>query len=338
MKCFLFVFGVFLSICASSACIAQWSGSEGDEGFLNRPPVYINNEPDFPLTGLGVLMPEPGVILPDIDLSGVSSDHWFQNGHNVQPGLDLEVNWIRVGALRGFKGGWAAGLSIPYYRNKIRGNIGGYPATSIAQGFGNIELGGKKLIWQDKCKTQRIIVAGAIELPTGKDDAIFGQSNLATDGYYAGNTQRVPLGWQPSTGTWNGLLAASYGRSYKRLSWEFLLAGKINGIGDEDVHVGNVFISALAGTYGITKSLAGTLGLTLRAQSDDDYPNSPISVNQFPLTATTSHSSLLYLDAGIRYGVMERAVIGIAIRTPINQPDEGMQPTSQVSYIFYPNM
>jgi len=282
-------------------------------------------------------MPNPGVLVPDVDFSGVSADHWIHNGHNVQPGLDLELQWIRVGALRGFRGGWAAGISVPYYRNLVLGNIGGFPATAIAEGFGNVALGAKKVVWQDKCQIQRVIVAGAVELPTGKDDAIFNQTNRATTGYY-GPSQRIPLGWQPSTGTWNGLMALAYGHYYKRLSWEFLLAGKINGTGTQDVHVGDLFVTALTGTYGISKSLAGTLGLTIRAQADDDYPNSPIPVNQFPLTATTTHSTLLYLDVGVRYVVMDKAVIGIAIRTPINKPSEGMDPTTSVSYIFYPNM
>lgn len=333
------VLAAICALCAPLVCTAQWTPPAEGRGFLDRPPVYVNNEPYFPLTGLGVIMPEPGVTVPDIDLSGVSADHWIQNGQNVQPGLDLEIDWIRVGALRGFRGGWAAGISVPYYRNLVVGTIGGFPAASIAQGFGNVALGGKRVVWQDKCQTQRVIVAGAVELPTGKDDAIFGPNNAATNGYYGtASRQRIPLGWQPSTGTWNGLVALSYGHYYKRLSWEYLLAGKINGTGDQDVHVGSVLITALTGTYGISKSLAGTLGLTLRAQADDDYPRSPIPVNQFPLTATTTHSTLLYLDVGIRYVVMEKAVVGIAIRTPINQPAEGMEPTTQISYIFYPNM
>ncbi len=336
MRYLLFAFAL---LCGTQCvCTAQWAQPEPGRGFLDRPPVFVPNEPYFPLTGLGVVMPDPGVTVPDVDVSGVSADHWFQGGHNAQPGLDLELGWIRVGALRGFRGGWAAGISVPYYRNLVVGEfVDGSPAAAIAEGWGNIELGGKKVIWQDKCRTQRVIAAGAVELPTGKDDAIFGPTNVATTGYY-GPSQRVPIGWQPSTGTWNGLMALAYGHYYKRLSWEFLLAGKINGTGYQDAHVGNLLISAITGTYGISKNLAGTVGLTMRVQGDDDYPNSPIPVNSFPLTATTTHSTLLYLDLGIRYVAMDKVVVGIAIRTPINQPAEGMQPTTQVSYIFYPNM
>lgn len=326
-----------LIVMATCPCEAAHTPTDKD-GFLDHPPVYVNNEPDFPLTGLGVLMPEPGAITPDVDFSGVSSDQFMLNGRNVQHGLDVEVNWIRVGALRGFKGGWAAGLSVPYYRNKVKGAIGGQPATSIAQGFGNIALGGKKIIWQDT-DDARVIFAGALELPTGENDAIFGQSNFVTNGYFANSPQRVPLGWQPSAGTFNGLVALCYGRSLKRLSYEGLLAAKIFGAGDEDVKVGSIFIATATGTYGISRDLAGSLGLTLRSQADDSYPNAPApGVNQPALAGTTTHGATLYLDAGVRYVIMGRVTVGFGVRTPIVKSDTGMVPTTQFSVIFYPSM
>lgn len=284
----------------------------------------------------GGATPDPGQIIPDVDLSGVSADHFNLNGHNVQPGLDVEIRWIRVGAMRGFKNGWAAGVSVPFYRNLVKGTIGGLPATSIAEGFGGIALGGKKILWEDKRHSSRVAFAGGIELPTGKDDAIFNQSNLSTDGYFPG-LRRVPLGWQPRTGTLNGLAALSYTRSSGRFSYEGLLAGKIFGTGTQDAKVGNVLIDTAQGTYGISRDLAGSLGLTLRSQVDDSYPNAPL-VSDLALAGTTTHSTLLYLDAGIRYVVMRKVTVGVGIRTPINNPSTGMLPTTQVSLIFYPSM
>ena len=337
MRHFTLVLVALCTVHLPSPCTAQWAAPDPSLGFLDRPPVFIPNEPDFPLTGLGVIMPAPGKIEPDVDVSGLSANHWFESGRNAQPSLRLTLSWIRVGALRGFSNGWAAGVSVPYYRNQVFGSIGGFPAPAIAEGWGNIALGVKKVIWEDDCRTQRMTAAGAVELPTGKDDAVFGTTNAATTGYF-GSSQRIPIGWQPSTGTWNGLVALAYARCKGRLSWEFLLAGKINGKGYQDAHVGNLLISAMTGTYGVSRNLAATVGLTLRAQQDDQYPNSPIPVNRFPLTATATHSTLLYLDVGIRCVVMDKAVVGVAVRTPVNQPSEGMQPTTQFSYIFYPNL
>lgn len=339
MRTSILLLSLLSLLALSTTCLAQLQGPSGEKGFLDRPPVYIHNEQDFPLTGLGGTMPRPGEIIPDVDLSGVSSDHFNEGGNNVQPGLDVELQWIRVGAMRGFNGGWAAGISVPYYRNLVLGTIGGQPATSIAQGFGNIALGGKKILWQDKCGYSRWALAGGIELPTGKDDAIFNQSNFVTNGYFRDSAQRIPLGWQPSTGTYNGLLALSYTRSRGRYSYEGLLAAKIFGTDGEDVSVGNIFIGALEGTYGISRDMAGSLGLVVRDQSDDDYPDAPLipGINSAALAGTTTHSTILYVDAGIRYVVMNRLTIGVGIRTPINNPSTGMVPTTQFSIIFYPN-
>lgn len=322
---------VLFLLIGGQACFGQWSHPRSERGFLCNPPVFLNNEPDFPLTGLGATMPAPGEIIPEVDLSGVSADHFNENGNNVQPGLDVELQWIRAGAMRGFNGGWAAGISIPYYRNRTLGTINGQPATSIGEGFGNIALGGKKVLWHDKCDVRRLMFAAGVELPSGKDSAVFGQSNPVTNSYFPTFPQRVPLGWQPSTGTWNGLLALSYGYSNKRISYEGLLAAKIFGTDGDDVKVGNILIAAITGTYGISRDLAGTLGFSVRSQADDSYPN--------PTPAgTTTHSTILYVDVGVRYVVMGKVTVGFGIRQPINNPNAGLVPTTQFSVIFYPNI
>ena len=329
-------------VCAlmlSTACLAQWEGPSSEKGFLEHPPVYIQNEPDFPLTGLGGAMPKPGEIVPDVDIAGVSADHWNKGGDNVQPGLDVELQWIRVGAMRGWNGGWAAGISVPYYRNLVLGTIGGQQATSIAQGFGNIAVGGKKILWRDKCRQGQIAFAGALELPSGKDNSVFNQANLVTNGYYTGNSQRIPLGWQPSTGTYNGLMALSYTQYRGRLSYEALLAAKVFGTDGQDVKVGNILIGALESTYGVSRDMAFSLGFAVRGQADDQYPNAPTfpGIDSPSLQGTTQHSTIVYLDAAVRYVFMKRLTIGIGIRTPINTPSAGMDPTTQLTFIAYPN-
>lgn len=337
MRLTIIAFVLLSILLLSTQCFAQWTGASGGRGFLCNPHVYVNNEPDFPLTGLGVLMPKPDEIVPDVDVSGMRGDRWNVNGHDVQPALDVRINWIRVGALRGFKGGWAAGISIPWYHNDVLGSIGGFKASGVAEGFGNIALAGKKLLWED-CKTGRRLILGVgVELPSGATEQRFGPNNIVTNGYFHSPTQRIPLGWQPSTGTFNGLVALAYGRTWERVAWQGLLAGKIYGTDDEDVKVGNVLIASFQGTYGISRDLAGSLGFTLRSQGDDNYPNSPLPVNGPLLEGTTVHSSIVYLDLGLRYTVMNRVTVGVGIRTPITTPDAGMDPVGTVSVIFYPN-
>lgn len=330
---------VLLSILLLSIqCFAQWAGAEKGRGFLCNPHVYVNNEPDIPLTGLGVIMPKPGEIQPDIDFSGQRADHWNVNGHNVQPALDYQQSWIRVGALRGFQGGWAVGVSIPWFRNQVKGDIGGFPAHGVGEGIGNVSLYGKKILWQD-CKSGRqLIGAVGFDLPVGVNDQSFGPDNIVTNGYFADRRMRMPLGWQPSTGTFNGLFALSYGRTWQRVAWQALMAGKIYGTDDEDVKLGNVFIGEVNGTYGISRDLAGSLGFTVRSQGDDSYPNSPLPVNGPLLEGTTNHSTIVYLDLGVRYTVMHKVTVGVGIRTPIMNPDSGMDPSGTVSIIVYPNI
>lgn len=340
MRLFLLISSVVLILAATPALAqSEWGiPSSGKNGYLDRPPVFVTNEPYFPLTGLDFNMPRPGEIIPAVDISGISSDDFRQNGKNVQPGLDVEINWIRAGALRGFKGGWAAGISVPWYRNKVKGNMHGLPTTSIAEGFGNILLAGKKIIWRGNSGRLAVVAAG-VEFPSGKNNSVFGQSNAATNAYWRNFPQRLPLGWQPSTGTFNGVFAISYGQYAHRYSWEGFLAYKAYSADDEDVKVGNIFIASVDGTYGISKPLAVSLGFTLKSQADDSYPEAPPPGVQQPLTAgTTTHGATLYLDSTIHYIILQKVTVGVGIRVPIVKPDAGMVPSGQVSLIFYPNI
>ncbi len=322
---------------ASLECTAQWTSPSGEQGFLCNPPVYVNNEPDFPLTAFAVLDPKPGDLAFDVDLSGQRANDWNVDGDNVQPDLELRRGWIRFSGMRGFGDGWAAGLSIPWYRNKITGQIGGFPASGVADGFGNVTLIGRKVLWEDCKRGAKLTAALGLDLPVGADDQSFGPDNIVTNGYF-NSGRRIPLGWQPSSGTFNGLGSLAYGQSRDRFAWQALVAGKVYGMNDEDVKIGNVFLAAINSTYGITRDLAGSLGFTLRSQSDDEYPNSPLPVNGPELRGTTSHSAIVYVDAALRYNIKDVVTIGIGVRAPIMHPDDGMDPLEEFSIIFYPSV
>ena len=328
---FLSVGAALLTLCCGTAA----AGQDKSRGFLDNPPVFITSEPDIPLTGMGIGMPLPGEIVPDIDIVSVESDTFRDDTRDVQPALDVEINTYRIGALRGFNDGWAAGISIPWNRKRVRGQIGGLPATGVGDGFGDITLIAKKTLWT---KDHSMIVATAgIELPTGKDDATFAQSNAVTNGYYRGDQHRMPLGWQTGSGTLDGYLAIAYGRSVKRLSYVALFAAKLQSSGDQGVSIGNIFIGAASATYGISRNVAFSLGLTLRAQEDDSYPEAPPpGVTQVALAGTTLNGATLYLDPSVRVRIARRFTAGVGLRYPIVKPDEGMVPDVAVSFIFYP--
>lgn len=311
-------------------------GSSEQVSFIEKPPLFINSFPDFPLAGFGVEMPDPGAILPAVDVASWSSNGFKENDIYVQPDLTLNATTYRFGGLRGFNGDWAAGLSIPWVRSRANATIGGQQASGVGEGIGNILLAGKKTVWQKCAKNERIVLTGGIDLPTGNDDNTFAGSNIVTNGYYRNFPQRMPLGWQASTGTVNGYLGLAYGKSQCRFAYEALVAGKFFTPGDEDVKIGNIFVASASGTYGISKRFAATLELALRSQADDSYPNSPIPVNSPLLAGTTSHGTTFYVNPSFRFNI-SKVNIGFGIIYPVVKPDDGMVPRTSVFVIFYPS-
>ena len=309
-----------------------------NRGYLDRPPVFVDNFPDFPLAGMALVIPNAGQTLPDADAVNEESNEFVRNGVNVQPNLNLKTTTIRLGALHGLGNGWAAGLSLPWERVKVRGKIGGEPATATVEAFGDLALLGKKRVWQ-RLSGESLVVSAGLELPTGKDNATFDQSNSITNGYYHGYPRRMPLSWQPGSGTVDGYLALAYGKTQQRLSYVGILATKLHSAGDENVKIGDIFIGAADATYGISRKLALSLGMVLRSQADDEYPQAPPpGVDSPALAGTTQHGTTFYLDPSIRYVVANRFVVGFGLRYPIVKPDDGMVPQVKGFIIFYPNL
>lgn len=321
-----------IGLCAHSVIAEE----RNDEGFLRNPPLFVDSQPDIPLASMGIDMPEEGKVMPDFDSSRIKSIAFNQDGNNVQPGLSVKLTTVRVGALYGIRRDLAAGIGFPWRRSSIRGLTGGQPTVATIESFGQILVGAKKLVWEGNA-CDRIVVSGGLELPTGRDDARFEQTNPVTTAYYGVN--RLPLGWQPSTGTLNGYLGVAYGRYAGRLAYEAVLAAKFHGTGDQDVHVGNIFIASGTATYGISRRLAFSLGLTVRGQGDDSYPQAPPPGVEQPATAaTTTHSTGLYLNPAVRFTIFRKAVIGVGFMFPLVDPSEGMVPEGTLSVIFYPDM
>lgn len=332
------LFGVLMVLILIWAASCLQANETDDYGYLVDPPVFFDSFPDFPLAGMAAEIPSPGKTIPDIDISSLNSDRFRENGVDVQPQLSVDTTSIRLGALHGFNGGWAGGISIPWIRTKVSGEIGGQPASGVADGLGDILLLGKKALKKIDNRS-RFVVAAGLELPTGKDDAIFGQNNAVTNAYYSNFPQRMPLSWQPGSGSVDGYLALSYGRKNGRISYVGIAAAKLHTSGDEDVEIGDIYIAGASSTYGISKRVAVALSLILRTQSDDSYPQaSPPGVNQPALAGTTSHGTTLYLDPSVRYSIAGRVTVGLSVRIPVIKPDDGLVPQTRLSLIFFPTM
>jgi hypothetical protein len=334
MRTLLFV-SVLLLLNGYSVAVAQVTG-EGERGFLEAPPVYVIGEPDVPLAGFGAYVPPPGETVPDFESVTVESAQWRRNGIAVQPDLFVKQGVIRLGVLRGIKGGWAAGASIPQIRTLVGGEIEGQPSTCTRTGFGTVLLAAKNVLWQEG-ESNRLVGAVGIDLPTGTSDAHFDQHNSSTDAYYPTDPGRLPISWQPSPGTTNGVVGISYARYVNRWSYGGLALAKLYGRGFADSKIGNFAILSGSASYGVARWCAASLGLTLRMQGDDSYPGvNPPVVDQPALVATTTHGTTLYLDPSLRFLVGGRLVIGVDARYPIVRPENGMVPAVRVGMIFYP--
>ena len=314
--------------------------AQGDDmGYLCGPPVFVTSYPDFPLTGLGIEVPANGVTIPAGDISSMTSDGFRKDGINVQPALRVNLNTLRIGALRGMGDGWAVGITIPWRRNKEQGNIGGLPAYGVGEGLGDIAVVGKKVLWEDECDCNKVVVSAGLEFPTGKDDATFGQNNASTRGYYKGPIPRMPLGWQAGSGSLDAYLALAAGRRCGRMTYVGLLAAKLHTPADQDVKIGNILSASAAGTYGVTRNVAAALSVDLRTQADDSYPNAPPPGVGGPLLeGTTIHGTTLFLTPSVRVRFGNRLTFGVAVRFPVVKPDSGMVPRLDFGFIFAPGL
>lgn len=326
---------IIVTLALSASCVLA---VDSDKGFLERPPLFVDNEHDFPLAGMGIEVPRAGKTIPDFDALTVQSQAFNSDGTNVQPQLGLKFDVERIGAVHGFKDGWAAGVSVAFQRTHARGLISGQQATGIVNALGDTTLAAKKVLWTG-ARGQRLVAVAGFELPTGKSNATFGDSNPVTNAYYRNFPRRMPISWQPGSGTVNGYLGVAYGRSRNRLSYEGILATKLHSSGDEDVKIGDIFMAAATTTYGIGRNFAASLGLTLRVQADDSYPNALLpGIGQPALVGTTQHGTTLYIDPSFRVNVLKGINIGVGFRIPAVKPDNGMVPDTRVFLIIYPNL
>ena len=242
-----------------------------------------------------------------------------------------------AGVMRGMRRGSAFGILVPASWIVVRSGIGGLPATGDTYGLGGAILFAKKTL---RTGANGGVVVGSfgLELPTGKDDATFDQSNAVTNAYYSGCPRRMPLAWQPSNGATNLHLVLSCGRAIRRVSYQGILAYKLNGAGDEDVRLGSVIVGALSATYGLSPGVAGSLEVVLRSQGNDSYPNAPApGVSQPALAGTTTHGTSLSINPSIRCSLGKRLTIGLGARLSVIKPDDGMVPRSRLFLILYPN-
>lgn len=306
------------------------------KGYLEKPPVFIIDDIDVPLGILGGDVPNKGTRNWDAGSSSFESDEVRKNGVVSQHGLSIEQTNIRLGAQIGVLDSWAVRISVPWRFTSIGSNIGGLPANTSINGLADIDLLLRKTIWMQPTG-EKLVASLGIEVPTGKDNALFDQSNDSTNAYYRNSSRRLPMGWQNGNGAFDGILALAYEKKKGNFSYVLVGAAKVHGKSDEDVKIGDIFITALNSTYGLSKEWSGSVGITYKQQKNDSYPNAPApGVGQNALAGTTEHGSMVFMDLGIRYTQKDKSTFGFGYRIPISNPDNGFVPDAKWSLIFSP--
>ena len=318
--------------------IAWAAQPEDNRGFLDNPPVFIDNEPDVPLTLMGAAIPNPGEIIPGYDSITESSTEFRRNGVNVQLGLAARFDTRRISALGGISPGWGAAITIPWQHTRVTGNMQGLPTTADLTAIGDLAVFGKKRVWRSLDDRSSIAITGGLGFPTGNANAHFDQSNAATNGYFHGEPKRLPLSWQPGGGAVGGYIAGAYQRRGGRFSYTGILAAKLHTSDGEDATIGNIFVAAASGTYGIARPVAISLSMILRSQANDSYPQAPPPGVDGPLLqGTTNHGTSLVMVPSLRFLVAGRIVIGAGVRIPAINPDDGFVNGTRGFLIIYPN-
>jgi hypothetical protein len=315
-------------------CMSASAQTITDYGYLKNPPVFMDTDRDVALTLMGPNVPQ--VFTVSAEGVYVEADGFNKNGVDVQRRLIVDDLLFRLSAAWPFGDGGAIRAVIPYSRNRVRGFINGLNASGESTGFGDLGLIVNKRLFL-KEDDSRLVASLGVDLPTGKDDEHFDFLNASTRGYYSTDPGRIPIGWQAGTKTTNFYGALAYGFGTGRTAYTAMVAAKIFTKGFEDSKVGNVFIAALGGTYGLSKTTALTAGLTLRSQKNDEYPNAPApGVEGGILQGTSLNGTSLIFDPSFRWDVHKNLTIGVKYRVPIVDPDDGDRPFTRFLLLLYP--
>ena len=324
MKIFNSLVVLTLIIFAAVSVVAQ----DNNGGYFDKPHVYVEDDIYMPVGMLGTEAPPSDGIMWNIGSAYLSDTEFRSGGKEVQKNLGVRL-WTLRGSIAKMYGNTYLGINVPFGIDQISGRIGALPASRSSYGLGDVALIAKRNIWNGTDGS--VVMAGVgIELPTGKDNITFDQLNANTVAYYPGNVKRMPLAWQPGSGSTDLYTSISYNKTVYRRAYEAILACKFNGKGDSDVRLGNLTVFSLNATQALNTNLAASLGVIYRRQQNDSYPNAPApGVGQTALAGTTQHGSSLSLSPSIRFRLKQKITVGLSFTFPVVKPDNGLVPENR---------
>ena len=320
---FLFTIAFF-----ATAFALRLNAEDNNKGYFDTPRIYVEDDIYMPVGLLAAKAPVDDKLTWDTGSAYVTNSSFRSGGTTVQSNLGVQLWKIRLAAVKTV-GNNTLCVNLPFAINQVSGQIGGQPASKSGYGLGDLALIGKRKIW-DGGDNSDITFAAGIELPTGRDNLKFNQSNTITNAFYPGNTQRIPLAWQPGSGSTNVYTSLSYSKTGYRNAFGAILACKSNGKGDSDVRLGNLWVLSLNATHSLNANTATSLGLIYRRQQNDSYPLAPDpGIGQAGLAGVTQHGTSISLSPSIRFRLKQILTVGLSFSTPIVRPSDGLVPESR---------
>lgn len=325
---------IFVLVVSILVLIPVWACSQTEQEYPgDRPMCHLEDEVTIPVRMLDSEMLPQDTLQWNVSSALVRSKEFRMQGQVVQPNLDVRL-WTIRGSVSKMIGNTYLGLNVPVGLVEVGGGIGNLPASSSDWALGDIALIAKRQLFSDQDKGK--IVAGVgIEFPTGKDNLNFDQSNAATTAYYKQASPRLPIAWQPGSGSTDFFTSIAYNKSTSDRAYEAFFICKFHGKSDEDVRLGDIYMLSVNTMQNLSEKWSAGLGLALLKQENDSYPNAPTpGIGQALLAGTTEHGTTLFVSPSIKYRATGNQTYGFSLSLPIVKPDNGMVPSIQWNMIF----
>lgn len=299
------------------------------------------------------IMTESAMVLPQGKLSlglrsefidfNEFSDEQLTHLRERLPASDLHsvnsVLGVSIGLFYGVSDNLMVGMRVPYiHRSSIRepahadqegeGHTGETHADEVhsdeirienlgdAEGIGDLTLFGQYRFYQHTDNLHAAIIFG-LKAPTGKTSVTSEHGRLET-------------GLQPGTGSWDGLIGASFTYLFAPFSLDSSLLYSITGSGSQNTDIGDILnynaaISYRLGGgdappvfYATRKQSAWDVVLELNGEWRDEEETGGI-------TNPDTGGSVVYLSPGLRFNSASRWSLSMSIGIPVLIDNNGTQ-------------
>jgi len=248
------------------------------------------------------------------------STHVEENGKEMKGKEELFEHQISLNLLANITRRFSSTLTIPYVFKKIDEKMEGKTSTDREEGFGDIQLFGKYLIWADNLNNPTHSVHGilGIKFPTG-------------DNAREGKDGEVDEHIQPGTGSWDYFFGADYLLTIKPVSIYTRAIYRANYFNQRGYRYGNVLLISLIGDYQIIDRLSLNGGVDIRYNAENKDPE--IRGNTDP----DSGGTVISLSPGFRLELIKGISLSGSVGFPLIRHffgDQDEDPTYSIGITY----